>query len=74
MDDLDHRIRLAAFDTISRLSSLHAGAIPWADITRGFTVDGQKVMLSGRARGIFRPRQMRRGLMSIKTTVPRQGR
>lgn len=74
MKDLDHRIRLAAFEAISRLNSLHAGAIPWADIAKGFTVEGQEITLCGRARGIFRPRQMRRGLLSIKTTIPRQGR
>lgn len=73
-DEQDHRIRLAAFDMVRRLDAIHAGSIPWAEITRGFTVDGENVMLANRPRGIFRPRQMRRGLLSIKTTVPRQGR
>lgn len=32
-----------------------------------------EVLIAGRARGIFRPRQMSRGALSIKTTVPRMG-
>lgn len=35
---------------------------------------GERIFLGSRARGIHRPTQMRRGVLSIKTVTPRQGR
>jgi putative restriction endonuclease len=39
-----------------------------------FLVQGEEIYLTNRARGIFKPRQMRRGVLSVKTTLPRIGR
>lgn len=72
--DRDAEIRSVAFQKLAALSSKYAGAIPWAEIAGGFLYEGEQVFFSGKARGIFRPKQMRRGVLSIKTTVPRQGR
>lgn len=70
----DARIRLAAFARVRELEATHRDAIPWSEIARGFFLDGEHFLLSGKARGIFRPERMSRGVLSIKTTMPRAGR
>ena len=70
----DEQIRSAAFARIANLDARFVGAIPWSEISAGVTVANETVLLCGRARGIFRPRQMQRGVISIKTTIPREGR
>lgn len=70
----DARIRLAAFARIRELDAIHGDAIPWGEIARGFFLDDEHLFLSGKARGIFRPQRMSRGVLSIKTTMPRAGR
>ena len=74
MNARDQQIRLAAFQHCAQLRKAHAGAVPWSAIQTGFQCEGALVYLAGRARGIHRPRQMQRGILSIKTTRPRQGR
>lgn len=51
-----------------------AASFPGTPSTRGFFHAGEQVHLATRPKGIFWPRQMRRGVLSIRTTVPRQGR
>lgn len=70
----DAQLRAAAFQCVFELDARFGGLIPAAAIEAGFVLRGQSVHLSGRARGIFHPKQMRRGVLSIKTTIPRQGR
>jgi putative restriction endonuclease len=70
----DTRIRLSAFDRVRELAEVHGDAIPWSDIAQGFLIEGEHFFLSGKARGIFRPQRMSRGVLSIKTTMPRAGR
>ncbi|MDO8291198.1 MAG: HNH endonuclease [Parvibaculum sp.] len=48
--------------------------IPWSVIAEGIQINGEKVHIANKARGIFKPKQMDRGLLSIKTTEPRTGR
>jgi putative restriction endonuclease len=48
--------------------------LPWELIDAGFSYQGETLHFANRARGIFWPRQMRETALSIKTTVPRQGR
>ena len=72
--DLDRAIRQAAFAHCAKLSRAHGGAVPWRAIEAGFDFEGKQVYLAGKARGIHRPRQMQRGVLSIKTTQPRKGR
>ena len=74
MSDLDQRIRAAAFACCALLERAHRGAVPWEAIDAGFAFEGERVHLANRARGIHWPRQMGRGVLSIKTTVPRAGR
>lgn len=74
METDDARVRVAAFSRVRELAAIYGDAIPWVAIARGFVVDGEHVLLSGKARGIFRPRRMSRGVLSIKTTMPRAGR
>jgi putative restriction endonuclease len=74
METDDARLRVAALNRVRELAAIYGDAIPWGEIARGFVVDGEDVFLSGKARGIFRPRRMSRGVLSIKTTMPRAGR
>lgn len=70
----DSAILAAAFQRLRELSFYYDDAIPWAEIAQGFSVDGEQVLFANRARGIFKPRQMNSGALSIKTVVPKQGR
>ena len=70
----DTQIRVSAFDHIKALKVKCGGPLPWTEISKGVHIGGEHFFLSGRARGIFRPRQMRRGVLSIKSTEPRVGR
>jgi putative restriction endonuclease len=74
MASKDQSIRLAAFTQCARLMQEHSGAVPWAAISQGFDFEGERVYLGSRPRGIHRPTQMTRGVLSIKTNQPRQGR
>ena len=72
--DPDISIRLAAFAAVHRLLVTHGGVVPWEAIARGFEHAGHRIHLATRPRGIFRPREMVAGALSVKTTVPRKGR
>jgi len=63
-----------AFKQIQRLESIFGDDIPWNAIEKGFIYENEKIFLANKARGIFKPKQMLRGLLSIKTTIPRAGR
>lgn len=70
----DEQLRLAAMEKVRALSQVYGDDIPWGAIAHGFTVNGEKVLLANKAVGIFKPKQMQRGMLSIKTTKPRAGR
>lgn len=70
----DNRIRNAALSEISRRAKFLGNPLSWDEIVAPFEVDGEEILLANRARGIFKPRQMKRGVLSVKTTVPRSGR
>ncbi|MBN1207056.1 MAG: HNH endonuclease [Myxococcaceae bacterium] len=72
--DPDWPIRQAAFQQLAELTRLHGALLPWDVLTQGFTFRGELLYFATKAEGIFRPRQMRGGALSIKTTVPRRGR
>ncbi|BFM15457.1 HNH endonuclease [Maricurvus nonylphenolicus] len=63
----------AAFEHVKQLDELYGDAIPSAVIEQGFNLNGETVLLMNRAAGIFKPRQMSSGVLSIKTTIPRKG-
>lgn len=64
----------AAFDRVKWLEQLWGDDIPWSAIAEGIEINGEKIHIANKARGIFKPRQMERGILSIKTTAPRTGR
>ena len=70
----DSQIREAAFVGLHKLAARYGDAIPWGAIERGFHIGNERFHFSSRARGIFRPKRMERGVLSIKTTIPRRGR
>ncbi len=53
---------------------MYGDSIPWSAIKEGFFYAGQKVLLANQAKGIFKPKIMQRGPISIKTTIPRGNR
>jgi putative restriction endonuclease len=67
----DHLLRLAAFDTVKRLTELR-GDLTSQDLRAGFEFQGERIPLINPQRGIFKPRQMRH-LLSIRTVFPRAG-
>ena len=73
MSDFDQRVRVAAFAAMDKLCLRESGRVSWEAIDAGFEIDDQKILFANRARGIFKPRQLEAAL-SIKTTIPRQGR
>jgi putative restriction endonuclease len=64
----------AAFDKLSAIESMWGDEIPWQVIAEGFDLNGETILMANKARGIFKPKQMARGLISIKTTEPKKGR
>lgn len=70
----DALIVTKAFQRVRQLQLMYGDDIPWHAIERGFEAEGDKVFIANKARGIFKPKQLSRGVLSIKTTVPRQGR
>lgn len=66
-------LRAAAIAHVAELERRY-GVLPWALIAAGFSFRGQQVLLANRPRGIFWPSQLTTGALSIKTSVPRQGR
>lgn len=63
----------AAFERVKALELIYGDAIPSSVIEEGFVFHGEKVLLVNRVRGIFKPKQMADGVLSIKTTIPRDG-
>ncbi len=73
MADSDVDLRAAAISHVAALENRY-GALSWAKIAEGFEFRGQRVLLAGKARGIFEPQQLANGALSIRTVQPRAGR
>lgn len=69
--DTEMPVRLAAFQRIEELTRLHGPELDWELIQQGFHFREETYLFATRAKGIFRPRQMHGGALSIKTIVPR---
>lgn len=63
----------AAFDALKTLELLYGDEIPASALRKGFEFQGEEIRLENQVVGIFKPRQMERGVLSIKTTKPRDG-
>jgi putative restriction endonuclease len=72
--DPDWEIRAAAFQALEWLVARHGPTLEWDVIQRGFDFKGQRLYFATKARGIFRPKEMRGAALSIKTIIPRGGR
>jgi putative restriction endonuclease len=70
----DDAIRLAAFNRLAELRRKHGPILNWDQLHQPIKLEGEDILISSAPRGIFRPRQMRRGVLSIKTTRPKEGR
>lgn len=70
----DDELRLRAMAHCRDLLRLHGGAVPWDAIRAGFTFGGSKVFLGSTPRGIHKPVQLHRGVLSVRTTRPKAGR
>jgi len=69
----DAELRAAAISHVAALEGRY-GLLSWEQIAAGFEFRGNRVLLAGRARGIFKPVQLEMGALSIKTVQPRAGR
>ena len=72
MQDLDARMRAAAFERVRRIQSSF-GYLTAQDLKNGFEYGSEHIFLSSQAQGIFKPRQMEH-LLSVKTVIPKPGR
>ncbi|WP_239014729.1 HNH endonuclease [Archangium violaceum] len=63
-----------AFQALEALVARHGPTLEWDIIQRGFEFEGQHLYFATKARGIFRPKEMHGGALSIKTIIPRGGR
>jgi putative restriction endonuclease len=70
-EDLDTRMRLAAFEHVRRLAERHT-PLTARELNPGFRFAGERFPLVNPQRGIFKQRQMR-FLLSIKTVFPKGG-
>ena len=67
-NNIDERVRLAAFDWLSNQTKVHGDVIPRTILAKGFEFEGRRVPLVG-PQGIFKPQLMPEIPLSI-TTVP----
>jgi putative restriction endonuclease len=70
----DEIIRIAAFAALRSIITVQGQPLTWAEISKGFPVGDERLLFANRARGIFKPAIMQRGVLSVKTTIPRVGR
>lgn len=71
MQDLETRLRAAAFERVQSLCEVH-DHLTAQQLGEGFYVDGQRYPLVSPRRGIFKPAQMR-FLLSVNTVFPKSG-
>lgn len=67
----DVQIIWGAFEAVRSMEDRFGDCIPYSVISQGFMWEGELIRFETRAKGIFKPRQMQRGVLSIKTTAPR---
>jgi len=68
-EDLDTRVRLAAFECLLELVQLHGDVLPAGALRRGFDFHGTQVALKG-VQGIFKPAILPDLPLSITTAPP----
>jgi len=68
MSHADDRIRLLAIQRVTELQNLWGDSIPEAELAKGVRVDDEVVLLKG-PQGIFKPRQLADGPLTIMSTL-----
>lgn len=63
-------LRQSAFARLRLLEQVYGNDIPWSAIAHGFECNGEKVLFASKPVGIFKPKQMTRGALSIRTSRP----
>jgi hypothetical protein len=66
MDDLDQKVRLAAFKWLEEQVRIHGDVLPRSILSEGFEVENQRVPLIG-PQGIFKPKVLTQIPLSITT-------
>jgi len=69
----DRSILAAAFNHLSQLELIYGDAVPSAEIKKGFTFESENVVFRSSQCGIFKPKQMDGLVLSITTTIPKEG-
>lgn len=74
-DDLDAKVRLAAFAALERLTASTGGVMSREAMTQGFTLDGERMPFALRARGIWKPKLLgsHGAALSLTTASIRKG-
>lgn len=72
-DDLDRRVRWAAFVFVGKLVDRFGDVVPYAPLIEGFQFEGKRVPLLG-PQGIFKPAVMPEMPLTIATAPPKPGR
>jgi len=72
--NIDTRLRHAAFKRLEAITQQYSNDVPWEAIAQPVLLNGESFFIASRAIGIFKPKQMTDGILSIKTVVPKQGR
>ena len=70
---LERQIITAAFDYVAQLELIYGDTVPSSELQKGFTFSGEKVEFRSSANGIFKPRQMKKVVISIITTFSKTG-
>lgn len=65
----DERLRLAALAHAARLREAFDDHVPARELVRGFDFEGQRVQLVGPGMGIFKPKQLGDGPLSIRSSL-----
>jgi putative restriction endonuclease len=65
---LDDLIRMLALKRVTELRDLWGDSIPESELAKGFVVNGEVVLLKG-PQGIFKPRQLSDGPLTIMSTL-----
>lgn len=73
MDDLDSRVRLAAFEFLAEQTVRHPDTLPYEVLQRGFDFEGRRVPIIG-PQGIFKPAILPEVPLSIYTAPVVEGR
>ncbi len=74
-DELDAKVRLAAFSALERLTASTGGVMSREAMTQGFTLDGERMPFALRARGIWKPKLLgpHGAALSLTTASIRKG-